>query len=165
MFLGYNWAASVALYQIINLVHSKRYRALYGDDPFASSPTPPPPYDSQSHAYGTIENVRVLVTPDSKDIDDQKQMNAATKFKWKKSTTMQQPIIAVIPVNSKYIGGIMPIIIGHNNSNSSRLLQEQQQDYYNENIGYSSDYENWQWNELVGGQKRHQQRSYLIGQN
>ncbi|XP_073823391.1 uncharacterized protein [Musca autumnalis] len=80
LYLGYNWATLVALYQIITLINSERYKSVYGDDPF--HPLIPKTYNPD-----VMENVRVLVTPSSLDIDEQKLRNA----------TKQPTVIAVIP--------------------------------------------------------------------
>ncbi|XP_054083689.1 uncharacterized protein LOC105216180 [Zeugodacus cucurbitae] len=156
LYLGYNWATSVALFQIIELIHTERYRKLYGDDPF--HPQLPPNYSSAAqpptylqHGYGTVENVRVLVTPRSGDIDEQKQrqtqrgpVNAAA-----------MPVIAVLPANYK-----------NNNakafqSKQLRNLQQQQHlqpqpynSYEAQQNDYNADFGNWQWSELIVGRQR-----------
>ncbi|XP_075153468.1 uncharacterized protein LOC142227037 isoform X2 [Haematobia irritans] len=149
----YNWATIVALYQIINLINSERYKSVYGDDPF--HPLIPKTYNPM-----VIENVRVLITPVSNDIDEQKQRNAQKGFLG--NNNVIQPIISVLPANygqndeTKITGrrswmkskwatpSHNPLIqpVGPTNSNRNFNIHDS---------NYSVDYNNWQWSELAPG--------------
>ncbi|XP_054743857.1 uncharacterized protein LOC129248356 [Anastrepha obliqua] len=147
LYLAYNWATSVALFQIIELVHTERYRKLYGDDPF--HPQLPPNYSYTSppqYSYGTVENVRVLVTPRSGDIDEQKQRQ--TQRTAVKAPT--QPVIAVLPAN--YVNNNGP----HLQSKQMNSFQQQQQYQRSEKEQneYNAEFGNWQWSELMVGRQR-----------
>ncbi|XP_011197262.3 uncharacterized protein LOC105221833 [Bactrocera dorsalis] len=148
LYLGYNWATSVALFQIIELIHTERYRKLYGDDPF--HPQLPPNYIDASqlpslHGYGTVENVRVLVTPRSGDVDEQKlrqtqrgPVNAA-----------EMPVIAVLPANYKNTNARVV-----QNKQLSKLQQQPYSSYEEQQNDYNADFGNWQWSELMIGRQR-----------
>ncbi|XP_053959538.1 uncharacterized protein LOC128864074 [Anastrepha ludens] len=147
LYLAYNWATSVALFQIIELVHTERYRKLYGDDPF--HPQLPPNYSHTSppqYSYGTVENVRVLVTPRSGDIDEQKQRQ--TQRIAVKAPT--QPVIAVLPAN--YVNNNGPLL--QSKQMSSFQQQQQYQRSEKERNEYNAEFGNWQWSELMVGRQR-----------
>lgn len=148
VYLGYNWATSVALFQVIELIHTERYRKIYGDDPFHPQLPPNYTYASQLpplHDYGIVENVRVLVTPRSGDIDDQKlrqtqrrPMNAA-----------EMPVIAVLPADSKNSNARVV-----QNKHERNLQQQTYNSYEAQQNDYNADFRNWQWCELMVGRQR-----------
>ncbi|XP_067625463.1 uncharacterized protein [Eurosta solidaginis] len=139
LYLGYNWATSVALYQIIELIHTERYRQLYGDDPF--NPQLPPSYGTYTPPplYGTVENVRVLTTPRSSDINQQKQAQGVSKFP---RSRKQQPVIAVLPANYR------------NNNTQYQYNNLSQQKQYEQYQSQQNEFGNWQWSELMVGRQR-----------
>ncbi|XP_036322611.1 uncharacterized protein LOC118736679 [Rhagoletis pomonella] len=147
LYLGYNWATSVALFQIIELVHTARYRKLYGDDPF--NPQIPPSYANASlqHAYGTVENVRVLVTPSSGDIDEQKRRQG-------KALTTAMPVIAVLPANYRNSYGPQVEKKQRNSAQQPQLQPQAYKTYESEQNEYNAEFNNWQWSELMVGRQR-----------
>uniref|UniRef100_A0A1I8Q1I5 Uncharacterized protein n=1 Tax=Stomoxys calcitrans TaxID=35570 RepID=A0A1I8Q1I5_STOCA len=160
LYLGYNWATIVALYQIISLINSERYKAVYGDDPFH-------PLIPKTYNPFVTENVRVLITPLSNDIDEQKQRNAQLGFT--SSRNAVQPIIAVLPTTNGLANGLNnrtkpedkknkwmksrwatpsrnPLIIPPSLHSNSRGYDSGSDPHDN---SYSVDYNNWQWSELA----------------
>ncbi|XP_037957093.1 uncharacterized protein LOC119687021 [Teleopsis dalmanni] len=150
LFLAYNWAASVALFQIFSLVNSERYRRLYGDDPIHPYILPSGNnVEGYQNVYGAIENIRVLVTPNYNDIDELKQKQTKSKS--------PQEIIKVIPISKKranYEG--LPIISNLQRAKLNQVSRqdqhpsEYQQNNYAEDYNSSVNYNFWQWNELGG---------------
>lgn len=130
----------MALYQIINLINSERYKSVYGDDPFH-------PLIPKTYNPGITENVRVLVTPSSLDIDEQKQRNHV----------MLPGVIAVVPTtttnrpaqenrNRNWMkpkwatASRKPLLISP--AHTTQPLKS-------EDIAYSEAYNYWQWSELT----------------
>uniref|UniRef100_T1H503 Uncharacterized protein n=1 Tax=Megaselia scalaris TaxID=36166 RepID=T1H503_MEGSC len=57
VFIGYNWSAVVALFQLITLVNSEKYKKLYGDDPMK-------PIVNSQNGLSTTPEVKMIYTPD-----------------------------------------------------------------------------------------------------
>ncbi|XP_061395893.1 uncharacterized protein LOC133331524 [Musca vetustissima] len=134
LYLGYNWATLVALYQIVNLINSERYKSVYGDDPFH-------PLIPKTYNPAVTENVRVLVTPSSIDIDEQKQRNA-----------MQPGIINVLPSNR----AVLPRSQTNRNWMTSKWASQSKKPLIvapapmkNNDAAYEEAYNYWQWSELT----------------
>ncbi|XP_023302672.2 uncharacterized protein LOC111684692 [Lucilia cuprina] len=170
LFLGYNWATCVALYQIITLINSERYKTLYGDDPF--KPLIPKTYNPMVN-----ENVHVLITPNSNDIDEQKKRNAFRNAANRKRQPQPQPIISVLPID--YL---------ENNFNSNRnnvkwkesqwptttVQTPPESQRYPPPSGYNPsqrrnennfrvNYNNWQWSELAPAVSARNKKNIYMG--
>ncbi|ALC38301.1 CG14007 [Drosophila busckii] len=90
LFVGYNAVTCIAMYQIITLVRSSRYRQLYGEDPFH-----PLAMQRISAGKDSVQQLRMLQTPEETDIDEQKRL--AKLAQWPKR---RPQIISVIPVQA-----------------------------------------------------------------
>lgn len=153
LYLGYNWATSVALFQIIELVHTERYRKLYGEDPFHPHLSPNYTYASQpppQHGYGTVENVRVLVTPRSGDIDEQKLRQSQRG----PVNASELPVIAVLPANYKNSNARVFQNKQLRNLKQQQFQTQQYSSYEAQQNDYNADFGNWQWSELMVGRQR-----------
>ncbi|CAD6999230.1 unnamed protein product [Ceratitis capitata] len=142
LYLAYNWTASVALFQIIELIHSERYRKLYGEDPF--HPLQSPNYNQQPQGYGVVRNIRVLVTPRSGEIDAQKMRQ-----------TERMPVIAVLPANygRHHNAPLLP---------NKQIKKKQQRQfkvqpykiYEAQRNESNAEFGNWQWSEVAVGRQK-----------
>ncbi|KAH8415209.1 hypothetical protein KR215_009008 [Drosophila sulfurigaster] len=93
LFAGYNCVTCIAMFQIIKLVRSAKYRQLYGEDPFHPIPL------KRSHgSNGSIQQLRMGL-PEDTDIDEQKRL--AKLGLW---PSRQPQVISVIPVQTPAIG-------------------------------------------------------------
>ncbi|KAM8717492.1 hypothetical protein ACLKA7_004221 [Drosophila subpalustris] len=88
LFAGYNCVTCIAMFQIICLVKSPKYRQLYGEDPFH-----PIPLRRPHGSYDSVQQFRILGMPDDTDIDEQKRL--AKLGLW---PNRQPRVISVIPV-------------------------------------------------------------------
>ncbi|XP_030556081.1 uncharacterized protein LOC115759311 [Drosophila novamexicana] len=126
LFAGYNCVTCLAMYQIINLVRSSKYRQLYGEDPFQPIPL--------RRAQGEIQQLRLLHTPEDTDIDEQKRL--AKLGLW--PVRRQPQVISVIPVQA------VPAV-------SMKWWQQQALDKDEQQLQDSAVYRNWQRDELLRG--------------
>lgn len=138
----------MALYQIITLINSERYKAVYGDDPF--HPLIPKTYNPTIQ-----ENVRVLITPNMNEIDEQKQRNALNDFMSKKNASVQ-PVISVIPVNYAENGSQHKVKKRNwmqpkwaTRSRNPLIVPPVHNDTSTIDNSYSEAYNHWQWSELA----------------
>lgn len=90
VFAGYNCVTCIAMFQIISLIKSPKYRQLYGDDPFH-----PIPMRRPHVSYGSVQQLHMLGVPDDTDIDEQKRL--AKLGHW---PSRKPQVISVIPVQT-----------------------------------------------------------------
>ncbi|KAM7351895.1 uncharacterized protein ACRADG_004609 [Cochliomyia hominivorax] len=169
LFLGYNWATCVALYQIINLINSERYKSLYGDDPF--KPLIPKTYNPM-----VTENVRVLITPNNRDIDEQKKHNALVNAATNRQRLPQpQPIISVLPVNclenninsqrnnAKWKESQWPTTTVQTPPESQRYPPPTGHNSMVRRYNDKNDYNYWQWSELAPAISARNKKNIFMG--
>ncbi|TDG40382.1 hypothetical protein AWZ03_013196 [Drosophila navojoa] len=123
LFAGYNCVTCIALFQIINLVRSNKYRQLYGEDPFNPLVTKRP--------RGEVQQLRVLGTPEDTDIDEQKRL--AKLGLWPRR---HPQVISVIPMQTPAV--------------NLKWWQQQALDR-DDKLHDSAVYRNWQRDELLRG--------------
>ncbi|XP_026835000.1 uncharacterized protein LOC6540791 [Drosophila erecta] len=93
LFVGYNACTCVAMFQIIGLVKSDRYRELYGDDPFqplAMRSTRPKDFEQPLH---------VLRMHDMQDTNVDEEKRLSKLGLWPRR---QPPVVSVLPVQAAY---------------------------------------------------------------
>ncbi|XP_068150963.1 uncharacterized protein [Drosophila tropicalis] len=129
LFEGYNCVTCLAMFQIISLVKSQRYRELYGNDPFHPLALKRAP--NNSYSKDSVQQLRILDTPDDTDIDEQKRL--AKLGLWPRR---QPQVISVIPAQAP-----MPQL---------KWWQQQALDK-DDKLQDSKIYRNWQPNELLSG--------------
>ncbi|EDW76381.2 uncharacterized protein Dwil_GK15425 [Drosophila willistoni] len=129
LFEGYNCVTCLAMFQIISLVKSQRYRELYGNDPFHPLALKRAP--NNSYSKDSVQQLRILETPDDTDIDEQKRL--AKLGLWPRR---QPQVISVIPAQAP-----MPQL---------KWWQQQALDK-DDKLQDSKIYRNWQPNELLSG--------------
>ncbi|EDW03073.1 GH10696 [Drosophila grimshawi] len=126
LFAGYNCITCVAMFQIITLVKSNKYRQLYGEDPFDPIPL------RRSHGSNNgVQQLRMLGTPEDTDIDEQKRL--AKLGLW---PPRQPQIISVIPMQTPAV--------------NLKWWQLQAMDK-DDKLQDSAVYRNWQRDELLRG--------------
>ncbi|XP_016963085.1 uncharacterized protein LOC108033318 [Drosophila biarmipes] len=93
LFLGYNACTCVAMFQIITLVKSARYREIYGDDPFH------PLAMRTSHQRESEKPLQVLRMHDMHDtnIDEQKRLSKLGLW-----PRRHPPVVSVLPRQPEY---------------------------------------------------------------
>ncbi|XP_023175057.2 uncharacterized protein LOC111602289 [Drosophila hydei] len=123
LFAGYNCVTCIALFQIINLVRSNKYRQLYGEDPF--NPV------AMRRSRGEVQQLRVLGTPEDTDIDEQKRL--AKLGLWPRR---HPQVISVIPMQTPAV--------------NLKWWQQQALDR-DDKLHDSAVYRNWQRDELLRG--------------
>lgn len=158
----------MALYQIINLINSERYKALYGDDPF--KPLIPKTYNPL-----VTENVRVLITPNNRDIDEQKKRNALLNAANRNQLQQPQPIISVLPVNylennvntvrnnAKWKESQWPTTTVHTPPESDRYPPPTGNNIMQRRNNYEVNYNNWQWSELAPAVSARNKKNIYMG--
>ncbi|KAH8269336.1 hypothetical protein KR018_004612 [Drosophila ironensis] len=130
LFVGYNAITCVAMFQIISLVKSPRYRELYGDNPFH------PLALKSSHSEDSQPPLRVLNMHDMTDIDIDEQKQLSKLGLWPRRPP---PVVSVVPVKMRYP---QPQI---------KWWQQQALDTDGDKVQDSSVYSNWQPRELLNG--------------
>lgn len=130
--MGYNAITIVAMFQIICLVKSPRYRELYGEDPFhplvlKTTRT------KESHQPLRVLNMHDMTMHDT-DIDEQKRLSKLGL--WPRRPA---PVVSVIPVKVRYP---QPQI---------KWWQQQALDTDTDKVQDPSVYRNWQPQELLNG--------------
>lgn len=161
----------MALYQIITLINTERYKSLYGDDPF--KPLIPKTYNPE-----ITENVRVLVTPNNRDIDEQKKRNALLKRANKNRLIQPQPIISVLPIdylennvnnyktNAKWKESQWPTTTVKTPPLANRYpLDPAYAPAQKLNNNYALNYNNWQWSELAPAVSARNKKNIFLGSN
>ncbi|XP_032311249.1 uncharacterized protein LOC6497136 [Drosophila ananassae] len=132
LFVGYNTITIVAMFQIISLVQSPRYRELYGEDPFhplALKTT----RTKESHQPLRVLNMHDMTIHDT-DIDEQKRLSKLGL--WPRRPA---PVVSVIPARVRYP---QPQI---------KWWQQQALDTDTDKVQDPSVYGNWQPRELLNG--------------
>ncbi|KAH8249279.1 hypothetical protein KR032_008008 [Drosophila birchii] len=127
LFVGYNAFTCVAMFQIITLVKSSRYRELYGDDPF--HPLAMKPSRNQ-------EPLPVLHMHDMQDTDIDEQKRLSKLGLWPRR---HPPVVSVLPVQTQFP---QPQL---------KWWQEQALDTGEDKVQDPSVYRNWQPRELLNG--------------
>ncbi|KAH8282277.1 hypothetical protein KR054_006540 [Drosophila jambulina] len=127
LFVGYNAFTCVAMFQIISLVKSSRYRELYGDDPF--HPLAIKPNQSQ-------KPLPVLHMHDMHDTDIDEQKRLSKLGLWPRR---HPPVVSVLPVQTQFP---QPQL---------KWWQQQALDTGEDKVLDPSVYRNWQPRELLNG--------------
>ncbi|CAD7085943.1 unnamed protein product [Hermetia illucens] len=94
LLIGYMWAAVVAFFQILQLIRTDKYKALYGDDPLH------PRWNSIEHSNQAVEKVRMYKTPNFDQITPLK--NERTTIA-KKQPPFKDKAITTIQINEPNI--------------------------------------------------------------
>ncbi|XP_017062988.2 uncharacterized protein LOC108102487 [Drosophila eugracilis] len=130
LFVGYNACTCVAMFQIITLVKSERYRELYGDDPFH------PLAMRSSHPEDSEKPAQVLRMYDMHDtnIDEQKRLSKLGL--WPRH---HPPVVSVLPARAPYP---QPQL---------KWWQQQALNTADDHPHEPSVYGNWQMRELLNG--------------
>ncbi|XP_039502320.2 uncharacterized protein LOC120458655 [Drosophila santomea] len=130
LFVGYNACACVAMFQIIGLVKSDRYRELYGDDPFH------PLVMRSTRPKDAAKPLHVLRMHDMHDtnIDEEKRLSKLGLW-----PRRQPPVVSVLPVQASYP---QPPL---------KWWQQQALSTGDDHQPDPSVYRNWQTKELLNG--------------
>ncbi|XP_002021681.2 uncharacterized protein LOC6596544 [Drosophila persimilis] len=131
LFVGYNAITCVAMFQVISLVRSPRYRELYGDDPFHPLAT-----KSHPHKDSSVQQLRVLKMDNDNDMDIDEQKRLSKLGLWPRRYPQ---VVSVIPVQAPY-----PAL---------KWWQLQAMDTGQDKLQLDSSavYRNWQQGELLNG--------------
>ncbi|XP_030381236.1 uncharacterized protein LOC115629060 [Scaptodrosophila lebanonensis] len=133
LFFGYNCITCLAMFQIITLVKSTRYRELYGNDPFH------PLSLSTNSKASSVQQLQFYSTPDDTDIDEQKRL--ARLGQWPRRQPPPTQVISVIPVGTESRHMAAPQL---------KWWQQQALDVDDKMLD-SAIYRNWQRDELLRG--------------
>ncbi|KAH8403268.1 hypothetical protein KR222_009333 [Zaprionus bogoriensis] len=128
LFAGYNCVTCIAMFQIICLVRSSKYRQLYGEDPFH-----PILMKRAQGSPNSVQQLRMLGHPEDTDIDEQKRL--AKLGLW---PPRRPQVISVIPVMQT------PAV-------NLKWWQQQALDTGDRTPPDPMVFRNWQRNELVRG--------------
>ncbi|KAH8255426.1 hypothetical protein KR038_002893 [Drosophila bunnanda] len=129
-FMGYNAFTCVAMFQIIGLVKSSRYRELYGDDPFHPLARKP------NHSNESKKPLPVLHMHDMHDTDIDEQKRLSKLGLWPRR---HPPVVSVLPVQTQFP---QPQL---------KWWQQQALDTGEDKVQDPSVYRNWQPRELLNG--------------
>lgn len=127
VFAGYNCITCIAMFQIISLVRSSKYRQLYGEDPFH-----PLVMKCSLGSPSSVQQLHMLDQPEETDIDEQKRL--AKLGLW---PPRRAQVISVIPVQTPAV--------------NLKWWQLQALDTDDKVPQDSVVFRNWQRNELVRG--------------
>ncbi|XP_017020820.1 uncharacterized protein [Drosophila kikkawai] len=129
-FVGYNAFTCVAMFQIIRLVKSSRYRELYGDDPFHPLAMKP------SLTNDSQKPLPVLHMHDMHDTDIDEQKRLSKLGLWPRR---HPPVVSVLPVQTQFPPPQL------------KWWQQQALDTGEDKVQDPSVYRNWQPRELLNG--------------
>ncbi|KAI8038244.1 uncharacterized protein LOC128253161 [Drosophila gunungcola] len=130
LFVGYNAITCVAMFQIISLVRSPRYRDLYGEDPFH------PLVMRTSQQKDSQKPLQVLRMHDVDDTDIDEQKRLSRIGLWPRR---QPPVASVLSEQARYP---QPQL---------KWWQQQALSTGDANLQDTSVYRNWQSKELLNG--------------
>ncbi|KAH8353181.1 hypothetical protein KR084_009439 [Drosophila pseudotakahashii] len=129
-FVGYNGITCVAMYQIIGLVKSARYRELYGEDPFH------PLAMRTSPSKDSEKPPQVLRMYDMHDTNIDEQKRLSKMGLWPRR---HPPVVSVLPVQTRYP---QPQL---------KWWQQQALNTSEDHLEDQSVHRNWQPKELLNG--------------